>query len=283
MSSVFRRPHDYRAKPSRLFALLAIASATSGAAAVTITPTGAMTGSGALAGVAALGFSAEATQQASNLAGITGLTLTPTGTATAVGQTAGTAALTFANTGTLSGTVAFPTAQRFKSAKWRAPEINYRHQLDRLVVFPFSSTTGITGQADIALTPTGVLRGAGVLAGASGSVIGATGTLRGAGALLGAVAVTLTPEGDVTGTASGDITGTAALAFDASAALAGSGALAGVAANAFSPSLTTGSVQPLAGSIDLTITVSGNLVSGVPVVIDTPRNRTIYVHDRRRR
>jgi hypothetical protein len=179
MSWVFRRPADYRAKPSHLFALLAIASAASGTAAVTITPSGTITGAGALAGSCAIGFTNEATASGANLTGSCALAITPAATITALGQITGVSAVAFVNSASPIGSVAYPTAQRFKVTKWWVQEVRYSRQLDKLVIFPFSESTGISGQSDLVFGGAGLLRGDGALAGVAATTITPTATLRG--------------------------------------------------------------------------------------------------------
>jgi hypothetical protein len=281
VSWVFRRPHDYRAQLGRnLFALLAVASATSGSSAVTITLTGTITGIGALAGSCAIGFTTQAAPGSDNCSGVAALSFVPTAAIIAVGQMTGAAAITFANSATVSGSVAYGLSQRFKAAKWRTAEVRYAHQLDKLVIFPFSESTGISGQADIAITPVATLRGTGTLAGAAPSTLSVTGTLRGTGALLGAAAVTFTPQGDLVDGASGEITGVAAFAFESNGALLGSGALAGQSALQFDASLSPGSTQPITGVAPLTLTATATL-TGFTVPFGNPDSIYLTVEEAR--
>ncbi len=280
MTWVYRRPPDYRAKPSALFAILAVASSASGTAAVTVTPTGALTGVGALAGVASITITPTGATAGSNCSGVVALTLTPLGAATAIGQMTGSSALVFANSATPIGEASYPLSLRYKPAKWRAREISYTHQLDRLTLFPLNEATGISGQCDISIGGTATLRASGVLAGSSAVFFGGTPTLVGTGAAAGACAITITPTAAASGTASGAVTGTATFTFGAQGTVLATGRLSGVSAGTFGSTLAPGSIQPITGYADMTFAASGILRGQTSV--PTPRRRTFVVPGRSR-
>lgn len=284
MSWIYRRPADYRAKPSNLFALLAVASATSGTAAVSIAATGTMTGSGAMAGSASITSDASATPLGSTLAGTIGITASAVAAPTALGQMTGSADWAFANSGVLAGDVAYQLNIRHRPVRRLVLQPWYSHQQDKLVIFPYSQAAGIGGQSDLAFTPTGTLRATGKLIGALAQTLGATGSLTAAGALAGTAAITITPTGDCADGASGAVTGVSALAFTASATALAEGALSGVAAAVFDAVIATGSITQISGESVMLLSVSGT-IRGLTIgaVTRTPRSRTVHVRNRSRR
>lgn len=172
--------HEPRARTRSIFVPVSAPAggAITGSSAVTITPTGALTGAGALAGTAAN-------------------TITPTGTLAGAGALAGSAALAFTATGSVSGDS--PVAGTAA-----------------LTLTPTGTLTGageLLGAAAVTITPTATLVGAGALAGSSAMVFGASLTPN-TGATAGSAVLAFSATGTLTG--AGALAGTAALTLDAS-------------------------------------------------------------------
>lgn len=166
--------------------------AMSGVVALTLTPSGAMTGAGALSGAVALSLApVGALTGAGALAGAIALSLTPSGALTGSGAMAGAIALSLTPIGVMSGAGA------------------------------------IAGAVSMSLTPSGVLTGAGALAGAVPLSITPIGALTGTGALVGNTALTITVDGTLANSASGAVTGSIPMAFAITSTLTGSGAMLG--------------------------------------------------------
>jgi len=282
VSHVFRRPTDYRVKPSPLFLLLAIASAANGTADITITPTGTLGGSGSLAGTCSIGLTAEAASTGGNLSGTAAGVFGAAATLNAGSAAAGVCALTFSNSAAPSGDVAYPISQRKSVRRWAQPPYDFTSYQQRMVIMSLATETGIFGQADIIFTPTATLRATGALAGAAGATFGGTGTLRGSGAFAGSSDIAFTPEGDLDDTPTGDLAGASSLVFDGSADIVATGAFFGASANTVVAAASLGSQQPIQGTTALTFSVSGVIGSEL-VGINTPRSRTVLVQNRRRR
>jgi len=130
---------------------------------------------------------------------------------------------------------------------------------------PFVYSTGvrfIAGTATIAFANTGVLVGAGALAGAADLVFddGAS-ILTGAGALAGTAALTFSNSGTLQGVSL--IAGTAAVVFSDSGVLSGAGALLGTAALAFGDgdSVLTGA-GAIQGQADLVFGDGASVLTG---------------------
>lgn len=282
MSSIFRRPDDYRTKQSPIFLLLAVASATSGTSANAVTATGTLNGSGALAGTCAIALTAEVTPLGGNLSGSAAGASAGTATLTATGGIAGTCAIVMDGSATPSGAVAYPIAHRQPKRSWSPPAYDFATYQNKILIMSLPEQAGISGQCDIVWTPTATLRAAGAMAGSSTNTFGGAGLLLGAGQLAGAAAIVLTPEGDLTDGATGVITGSADIALTGSGSMLGAGSLLGSAAAVFDATSVLGSEVQLSGVSAITFSASGVLRSDV-VTIDTPRSRTVLVHNRRRR
>jgi hypothetical protein len=286
MSWIFRRPADYRVKPSPIFLLLAVASAASGAAGITITPTGAISGSGALAGSCSIGITGDAVAGLPNLVGSSALTFDATTSQSGAAAAAGVCAIVFGGAGDMGGAQGYPTALRMaQPRRWYPAPYDFTPYQNRIIVMSLATEAGVSGQCDIIFTPIGVLRGTGPLDGAASFAFGGAGLLRGAGTLAGTAAIAITPSGPIVGTASGAITGAVALTLDGLAAPQGTGALLGIAPVLFTLTMVPGSDQPIGGSSAMIFAATGTMDStaSTPSTIRTPRGRTLLVHDRRRR
>lgn len=263
--------------------LLAVASATSGASAVTITSTGTLQGAGQLAGTCSIGIGSTTTASGSNLDGAAALSISGTATLQAVNSAAGVCSLTLDSTGLMGGAPAVPLAQRIQLRKWRPEPLDFTIYQNKMVIMSLPNAVGVSGQCDISITPTAIMRGAAVIAGSGGMSFGGTGTLSAAGNLAGSSALTITPAAPISGTASGAVTGVASAVFTGLGAAQGSGRLFGAASQAFNATMVTGSEQLIAGASVIAFLVAGTLSATQPVLITTPRSRTVLVHNRRRR
>lgn len=262
MSWVYRRPPDFRSKPSRLFLLLYAASAITGSADSAFATTGTLTGSGALAGVASLSFSNSATPVPDNLIGTASLVLDASATIQGAGALAGAAAQTFATSGAPSFSTAFDVVLfKQKRRQWREQQFDYS-RYNRLTIFPLSTESTISGQCDVSFGATsGTLVGIAATSGAVSLTTAVSGSLLGSGSLAGSSAVTFTVEGTAIGTPSGSIAGIAASIITPTATLGGIGRLEGAASSIFTCSLIQGSIVQVFGVADFAISVSGALVA----------------------
>lgn len=267
---VYRRPPDWRPKIDvGLFVILAAAGATSGVADISVTPTGALTGAGQLAGTCALTMSADAVG-----GGIGGNVLTGTadmsigvGAATLTGSGAllGVAATTFGDNATASGANALQLMQRMPPRRFDIVPFPYEWWNNRVTIFPYAVNSATTGIASLAISADGTLRGAGQLVGNALETFGATAVIGGTGALAGSTALfEFTPTGAITGTASGAIAGALSFALDGSATLTGTAGAVGNSLIAFGGVGAIGSGRPILGTSAITMTLSGTISDQVP-------------------
>ena len=282
MSYVFRRPDDYRVKPSPLFLLLAVASAANGTADLSLSATGTLLGSGSMSGTCSIGFTADAVTTGGNLSGQAAGVFGGAGALTATSAAAGVCALTLDAVASPSGSVAYPTAQRQAPKRWTRPEYDFTAYQQRMLIMSLPTETGIFGQCAVIFTPVATLRATGAIAGASAATFGGAGLLRGDGALAGTAALAFTPTATLGDTPTGNVTGSASMTLDGAAAMSAAGRLIGISSSTFLASMTLGSEVPIAGVSAFAFTLTGTMGSAL-VSIDTPRNRTVLVHDRRRR
>ena len=260
MTWVFRRPTDYRVKPSRLFAIVAAASATGGIADLAIGSTGSLSGTGALEGTASITLESDSAPSVNApLEATSALLVDATATLGGISAVAGTAALTLASNATISVQAASAFQRVVKYAKWTRPPYDNSYQANRMVVFPLTEPTGILGQADISFTPVGVLRGTAAVAASADLAFDGLGLLSGAGSLVGTAGIAITPTALATGVASGAMAASAALLLDTSGSVLGAGSLAGSADLVMGASMVTSFVQQISGDSALTIAALGDL------------------------
>lgn len=279
MSWVYRRPPDFRAKPSSLFLLLYAASAITGSSSTAFANTGTITGEGALAGTASLSFSTSATWSGADvLEGTVSLVFSHSAPLQGTGALAGSASQVFANSGTASFSTAYNIAAfKQKKTRWRETPWDYSAN-NRLVIFRLSPETAISGQCDVSFSGTsGTLVGSAAVFGVVPLTTTATGALLGSGALAGSSALAFTVEGDATGTASGSVAGVAASTFTPTATLDGIGNLGGSASSVFAVSLIKGSIAQISGTADFAVSASGALIAFAGSLA-TPRRRAYVIH-----
>lgn len=277
MTWVYRRPFDYREKPSRLFLLLLAASAASGSSDLTFASSGTLTGDGALSGTCAIGFSVSAEHGSiGNLVGSSDIAFATTAILLGQGALVGSSSVVVDAAAVLSASAAFNPIYQKPPVRWSRPSFDYAQAQQRLVIFPLNVPSGISGQADLSFAnTTGVLTGIASIAGSTSTVVTVSGTLLGSGELAGSIANIFTVEGVLAGTASGDISGSTATTFTPSATLTGAGSLEGTASNTFSASLAPGSIQQIVGSASILFDVSGVLIEGQDIRVASRRKRGV--------
>lgn len=198
-----------------------------------------LTGSGALAGSAAITFAGTPTLRGTGaLAGSAALLLTGQGALTGSGALAGSAANVFANSATLtgSGALAGSSANIFTPTATLVGSGALAGSAAMVFDGTLARSGDIAGTSALTFSSTAVLAGTGALSGSAALVFGGINTLTGSGALAGSSALLLDGSAVLTGTAAGDVVGSAALTITPTGVLTGAGALAGVAALTFGAS-----------------------------------------------
>ncbi len=208
------------------FTEAAAGGAITGTIAMTITPTGALTGTGALSGSVPVTFTPTGALTGTGaLAGSIAFAFSPVGVLRGAGALSGSISAAFSPTGTLTGSGALASTTSFAFTP----------------VGALSGTGALVGTATVAFDVSGTLSsaGSGAMAGDVPMAFTAIGALTGTGALSGAVALSFTPVGALTGT--GALSGTSALTFTTTGALADSPGITGSIAVDFTVSgLLTG-------------------------------------------
>ena len=253
MSWVYRRPFDYRSRPTPFFLLRYAAAVARGSSDLSLTATGSITGIGALSGSASLSMGASASLTGeSALIGSTAILIDADGSIAGTGALVGTISLQFtlAATGTLQQ--AYSPLMYRPTKRWASREVDYRAYTDRVVIFPLKVATDIEGTASLTLDASAVLVGQAAISGACSLTFGASATLLGAGHLAGASAMAFDLSATLGGTTSGGIAGAASLQFDCAAALLGIG--------------------ELIGNASLSLGASGNLTDRDAPAIEAPTN-----------
>ena len=280
MSWVYRRPFDYRSRPTPFFLLRYAAAVAGGSCDLSLTAAGTITGTGALSGVAALSLGASGNLTgASALTGSTAILIDADGSIAGTGALVGTISLQF--TLSASGTLqqAYSPLMYRPSRRWASREVDYRAYTDRVVIFPLKVATGIEGTASMTLDASAVLVGQAAIAGAGSLTFGASAVLLGAGQLAGASAMAIDLSATLGATTSGGIAGAISLQFDCAAALLGIGELTGNASLFFGASAVGSSVASVAGMSAMTLAASGALtdVSGAVIRVTTGIKRKVRV------
>lgn len=280
MSWVYRRPFDYRARPTPFFLLRYAAAVARGSSDLSLTATGTITGTGALSGAAALSMGATGNLTgASALTGSTAILIDADGSIAGAGALVGTISLQF--TLSASGTLqqAYSPLMYRPTRRWAAREVDYRAYTDRVVQFPLKVASGVEGVASMTLGASAVLVGQAAMAGTCSITIGADAVLLGAGSLAGATGMAFDLSGTLGATVSGGIAGAAAIQLDCAAALLGIGELIGNASLLLSASAVGSSVVSAAGTSEITLMANGALtdVSGAVIRVTTGIKRKVRV------
>jgi hypothetical protein len=219
--------------------------AITGTASIGFSNSGTLTGSGALAGTAAMQFGAGSSTLLGTgaLSGTIALVFGYGSSAlTGAGALAGTAALSLNVAGDVKGSGALLGTAAIELSGAAA----------------LTGIGELAGTAAITLTPSGTLDApSGALEGSASLTLDGAGTLGGTGALTGTAALVLTGSAAIGGV--GALSGAAALTLDGAATLSGTGALSGSTALAFDGTGTLRGTGALAGTSALELGATGTL------------------------
>lgn len=217
--------NEYTATIAVFLAATGSSGEIGGASSLTITGSGELRGSGALAGTSTLSVAGGTStlRGSGELSGGSSITLSGSGSATGIGELSGTSSLTVTGSGEIGGlgSLGGTATMTFSGSG----ELGGLGTLGGSATIAFSGSgelggpVALGGTAAIAFSGSGELSGLGTLGGSGTFTFGGSGELGGIGALAGSGTMSFEGSGDLAASGTGEMSGTATMTFSGSGLL----------------------------------------------------------------